>query len=186
MKVKIVIGDKSIELEGTNAEISAVLDAYWFPSQEPQVAGKTEQGTQSPGARAPKNKRRTRTPLDPGKTGTISKLQSYDPMPLVNKIKAQPDFAKLEKGILHKTDRWKLCQLVLAVSEAELTSGQICKVLTQLKVKVTLPALSTALSNNNSCLQHDKAIKKGSIPLYQLTGKAKSDFNEFRKSLSDT
>ncbi|MET3898329.1 hypothetical protein ABIB57_002278 [Devosia sp. UYZn731] len=93
-----------------------------------------------------------------------------------NKIKTDQRFSAIKTKILDVGNEWiSKCKLVALVSGEPVTSGDVYRVLTQLRIKSALSTLSKTLSGNSTDF-----LTTGSNPVkYELTAAAQQAFEKW-------
>lgn len=167
MKVRIQVGQSSIELEGDSDEVETILEAYWVPTlasvtgqkeHEPEVAGATP--VRSKGGKRPS-------------AVASPKERSVDPTKLSNELKSRPDFLLIKQKVLDAPSDWiNKCRLVAVLVDGATTSGDVHRVLNILRIKNSLPTLSRTLADHSQDF-----LTSGANPTkYTITEAAKTAF----------
>jgi hypothetical protein len=104
-----------------------------------------------------------------------------EPNSIANRIKESEHFQFIEKKIIHvRGDYGNKAAFVLWFANKPLTSGQICRALTALHIKVRLPNISDALKGNSAQLIQSGKRERGAAPItYNLTARARSEFEKW-------
>src|SRR5690606_24746373 len=120
--------------------------------------------------RQPRASRQRRT----GAAGTASEnasasSNSLNAEAIANELKSRPDFPKIRSKILDVPGDWiNKCRMVAVAAGVPITSGDVHRVLTVLRIKSALPTLSRTLSGNAS-----EFLTRGSNPVkYEMTAHA--------------
>jgi hypothetical protein len=173
MKVKIQVGQSSIELEGDTDEVETILEAYWLPSLA-SATGSSEEASvaPSPPPRASSRGKRQDGPA----SGSRSKAPTIDPTKIANDLKVRSDFQSIKSKILDVPSDWiNKCRLVALLADGPITSGDVHRVLNQLRIKNSLPTLSRTLTENSQ-----EFLTNGSNPTkYTLTEAAEAAFKRW-------
>ena len=170
VKVKIRIRDAEFEAEGSRDDVDSMLAIWWAKivdpnRKEPEINEST--GTQLAKPKRSKNGR-SRPVSIPGEPVVIA--AKFDTNKLANKIKENAKAAVLTEKIWHQADRYNKIALVCMLAGEPLTSGDICKVLSALQIKITLSGVSAALSKNSTKFLNSAPRKAGgAIARYSLT-----------------
>jgi hypothetical protein len=125
-------------------------------------------------------KRKIQTKTDSTGDAAGQSESSYDPNTVANEIKERADFSKIERKVLHTRDRYNKVALILWLSDAPLTSGQIHRTLEALDVRISLPHVSTSLKQNISKFLTSSKRQAGGQPAsYRLSAQAKTEFENW-------
>lgn len=182
MKVSIQSGNSSISVEGELSEVLEVLSTYWnggareaATEESEEIGGSTEKERE--GTRRPKKPRSSKK-LNPQSKPASGVETRLDANAIANKIKTHARIQEIKEKILDVKADWKnKCLLIAWIADVPINSGDVHRVLHELRIKSTLPALSTALSGNSTDLITQPGPNNST--LYLLTATAKSAFEEF-------
>lgn len=175
IKIKLRNGAHEIELEGSRADVDALLEKWW---------SKTSSGSQDNDAKdSSRNRNPTKSKYKSTKsrTSTSTSDVGFDPNALANEIKQHKNFKEIEEKIVNaKGAHFNKVALILWISEKPLTSGQIHRTLQSLNVKLNLPRVSEALKSNMSKFLTSAQRRSGGPPAeYRLTAPAISEFEKW-------
>lgn len=180
VKVKIRVHDAEFEAEGSREDVDAMLGVWWSKVLlDPSSPADTQVTPASPAAKPPKKSRAAK--LRPASTsdGTGSDAPKFDANQLANRIKQLPNSAVLSEKIWHKSNRYNKVALVCKLAGEPLTSGDIHRVLSALRIKISLSGVSHALSNNSGKFLHSNPRKAGgTIVRYELTSAAAAELDQ--------
>lgn len=181
VKIKLRVGNKEFEGEGTKADIIDLLEKFWVVHEDgPRDSAEEEEDAQQNDKKKASKPKTARTRATRASTKS-SDNDGFDAPSLANDIKGLDEFPLISKKIVHaKAVLFQKGALILRYGNDPLTSGQIKKVLDVLGVKVSLGNLSRALAQNMSSLMTDAARSDGK-PKYKLTARAIADFDEWLK-----
>lgn len=170
IRIRVARGNLEIEVEGPRQDVDELLERY-LPSKtlvEENGDGKTS------------HKRPKRQPPARRTEGSQGQSSTFDPMPLVNAIKEHEQYELIESRVLHGTSRHRKVVLVLWVSQEQLRSGDVAKVLQQLGDKLAVAGVSNTIASNRTSFTQSGVRKSGAPPpLYGLTGRARKEFGEY-------
>ena len=163
MKLKIEIAGRALCIEGEFEEVEALIERLL-----PHLVA--SQPTPDPSAtsnQAPKSKAKTRQARQPAGESVI------DAQEFANQLKTKAEFEVLWSRILNLPGQWSdKAKMIAYYAEGPITSGDVMRVMTALKVKSNLPAISKALSASAS-----EYITNGTNPVtYELTVGAREKF----------
>jgi len=170
VRIRVRQGESEIEVEGPAAVVETIADKWWAALGEGHDSGDTPRPRRKTGAAPHTRKEKTET-----SNSDESADSTFDATKTANAIKDHEHHGWFVKEILHKRSLWKKVQLVLYI-EQDLTSGQIAKVLDELDVSASQPAVSRCLDTNGSSLKRDEARRKGKVPRYRLLAVSRSEF----------
>ncbi len=174
MKVRIQQGTASIEVEGAESEVAAVLSKWWNPSITITAANEEadEETVAKPGKRRVSrrsNGKSSTTPRD-----TASKINAED---VANHIKQDSRFGifkdKIIVGDASRSDRAKFVSWY--VGDEFITSGDVLRVMLALSVKFDAPKASRAMTDTPSDWLKDTS---GAQATYKLSAAAREDFEK--------
>ncbi|MDJ0825594.1 MAG: hypothetical protein QNJ16_08835 [Rhodobacter sp.] len=187
MKTEIHVGNSSIKIDGELEEVKAILSDYWKPIAEKANANVKHVVEAPEGKPTEKpNKPRKRRKSLPKKAVSSSddSGSQLDATDLSNQIKVRSDFSAIKKKILDVKGQWKeKCILVAVVADAPISSGDVKRVMDELRIKSSLPTLSRTLKNNSS-----EFLTQGgpnNSTLYTVIDTAKSEFLEWLEKAND-
>jgi len=158
MKVELQMGSAGIRVEGELADVERILAAYWKPPEAAARAtnsmnGETDSLELPPGKVGPirqSSAKRKRAPA-PSKASQSAKLDAdgIDAEQLANDIKMHDLYSEIRSKVLDVKGDWiHKCRAVALIAQKPITSGDVGRVMAVLRVKVSLPRLSEALSRN--------------------------------------
>ena len=182
MKVSIQTGASSISIEGDLAEVLEVLANYWNPATNETGSEDGEEGgplvdPERQTKRKTRKNRNAKKPSGATKGGANGETR-LDANALSNSIKAHPKFQEIKEKILDVKADWKTkCLLVAWIADVPISSGDVHRVLQELRIRVGLPQLSTALSINSTEFLTEPGPNNSTN--YLLTASAKKAFEEF-------
>lgn len=173
LKVRLRSGEAEIEIEGSRGDIDQLLELWWPPAR-----------TNAPFGSNSKNPPKVKRPSKPtAKSASSSEPAeaTLDVNAIANLVKESEHFSAIENKILHAPgQRYNKLAFAIWFVDQPLTSGDIHRLLSALGVRIDLSAVSVGLKTNLKKLTTDKARKKGGAPAaYQLTSKARSDFEKW-------
>lgn len=177
IKIRLKSGEHEIEIEATPAEVDRLLETWW---SSPTVSSSGNKNTGSPRGRRSKTGRSRRSDAAP--KGNTKASANFDPQEIVNAMREHEDYDTWEEKVLHQRAHGPKVKLVAWNADDFLTSGQIHSVLDGLGVKIDISAASRALKAEASSFQQQGVRKRGSVPLYKLTSKARKDFTNWLES----
>jgi hypothetical protein len=180
IKLRLKDGVREIEIEGESRDdIESILDKYWKRSAAAGQFEEPEEETdeETPAAKKKGTRRVRKAPKD--KKDAPPTDPNLEPHAVANRVKDDANFDRIQKKILHvSADYVNKAAFVLWFVDAPLTSGQIHRILQALDVRAPLSQISTALKNHRFITSGQR--KSGGAPVaYRLTGRAKSDFEEW-------
>ncbi|MCI9882011.1 MULTISPECIES: hypothetical protein [Methylobacterium] len=155
VKIKLRSGSREIEIEASRSDVDELLAAWWIVTDHgvEEAAAKRDElpiGAPSiiPPDRKPVTRKKTAAKRSNSSAGQ-SNASAWDPNDLANKIKEHPNFSAVEKKVIHaENDFYNRSAFIISQADEPMSSGQVHKVLEALHVRVGLPRISTALSNN--------------------------------------
>lgn len=158
-------------------EVTEILSKYWVAADTGAVA-KIDEGTDHVETTKPKPpKSRPKR----SNTGVVSQADSAvrassDAEKVANDIKSHADFAILKAKVLDVQGDWiNKCRMVAMVAGVPITSGDVHRVLTTLRIRSVLSTLSRTLSGNST-----EFLTKGSNPVkYEMTSAAEDNFRRW-------
>jgi hypothetical protein len=172
IKMELQAGSSSIKLEGEIDDVERILAAYWHPRSN---VDQSEGATGNAGHQDLSGKRRTKRSQSKSTTGdpVSSRTEGLDAEQIANNIKIHPSFGQFKSKILSVKGDWiSKCKMVALVANTPITSGDVGRVLTILRVKFSLPRLSEALSGNSADF-----LTQGVSPVrYTMTSVAEDEF----------
>jgi hypothetical protein len=185
MRVHLTKGSSSIEIDGTLAEVTTILDTYWV-SVSAHAAHEQAQPTVPDGERpASKSRKRPKRSPSAAKNGaaTTASSDDFDGQAVANKMKGHELFGRMQQKALNQKSKWiEKGKCVCLMVEEPLHTGQIRKVLLALKLQAPAPRLSEAFSRNNA----DFLVKGVNPAFYELTAPARAAFEDWlRKDGND-
>jgi len=174
IKIKLRDGASEIEVEAPRVEAEEILEKWWSRLTS---ANKTLRPTQ-PSSGVPQL---AKSKSENHATKTDGNSTAFDTNGLANSIKDHSALEKIEKKVIHVTgDYFHKVALALWSADRPLTSGQIHAVLAALQIKISLSAVSTVLDRNlTSFITSAPRRSGGTPPTYQLTAKAKAEFEKW-------
>jgi hypothetical protein len=180
--VKIQSGSRSIELEGQFSDVEAILSGYWLPQDALQNDEETSAGNADPTPTQQKRaSKKTRRPPAQAASTRAEKANAVDAEAVANAIKTHQLFPQIRAKVLDVPGEWiNKCRVVALVSGMPITSGDVHRTMSILRVKSVLSTLSKTLSNNSSDF-----LTHGSNPVsYTLTSTAEQNFQGWLKAES--
>jgi len=181
VRVNLVTGNSSIEVDGSIEEVLQILETYWAPTGEEIAEGAEPKGTpiqdhETASTRKPA-KKRTRSTGSKGASGRKSgESDNFDEHDFANKLKTHPLFANMQRKALNLKGKWiEKGKCICLVAEEPIHTGHVRRVLQALKLQASAPRLSEAFSRNNS-----EFLTSGSNPvLYEFTAPAREEFEKW-------
>lgn len=175
VRIRLRSGSREIELEGPRLDVDALLERWWLSGEQRQEQDEDAAELSEPRSgrtnreSRPKAKRAKVTP-----NGGVSPL--FDVQAVVNKMREDVDYELFEQKVLHEKDSLNKLKLVCWFTRAELTTGEIAKILQELGVKIEQSNVSHTLRRARSEFLQDGVRRKGAIVRYRLAGKSNKDF----------
>ena len=171
VKLRLKDGSREFEGEGSLADIESLLAKVWFGEALKERAGSSKLPPET-NIHKPSQSKRSNSNEGADESG-------FDANEFANKLKNDELFPKIEKNIINP--RGKVLNKVTFVlwhANVPLTSGQIHKSLSLLRVKIDLPSISNCLSKNSKNFILSKPRTNGGPPSqYSLSAPALSEFN---------
>lgn len=195
IKLKIRSGRHEIEVEGERTDVEAILERYWRPgppAADCSDADESDGGGMSDGgsvrdAKNGKTARRRRRATSTSADTAGTEASELDHAELANEIKQHVDFATLDRKALHEGKRFERVVAVMWSLDIPLTSGDIAKILHELRLKEPQPRVSEVLSENRRVLLTEKVRRgKNTVDAFRLTGPAATKFEEWLGSNTKT
>jgi len=118
-------------------------------------------------------KKQSRTGEPAEKTGQAE--GSFDAQAFANKLKDRPHFKRISEMILHKRDLRNKIRLILLSTDAQLTSGDINKVLACLDLKTDKGSVSNKLKDMGPSLVSTGVRRRGARIWYKFSAPGRSD-----------
>jgi len=176
MKVRIQQGNASIEIEGDEAEVTAILSKWWNPSFVITAANEEVDQKEISKPAARRVVRRPLTKVPGSSREGVSKINAEE---IANQIKQDSRFGVFkEKIIIHEASRSERAKFVSwFVGDEYITSGDVLRVMLALSVKFDAPKASKAMTDSPSDWLKDTS---GAQAAYKLSAAAR---NEFEKRL---
>lgn len=174
MKVRIQNGHASIEVEGQESEVTAILTKWWNPTIVLSAANEEieEDATVKPPKR--RSPRRAAPKASNGSRETTSKIDAED---IANRIKQHSKFAIFKERIIigeaTRSDRAKFVSWF--IGDEFITSGDVLRVMLALSVKFDAPKASKAIADSPSDWLKDTS---GAQVTYKLSAAARDEFEK--------
>lgn len=173
VKVRLRVGSREIELEGTREEVDGLLEKWWTTSSTDSTDSHEEPDDQRSAKSVPVTRRKR---LTRAASSDNARKPPFDPQPVVNAMREAKHHDVWETKVLHAKSAINKIKLVCWFSKEHRTTGEIKAILEGLGVKMSLPNVSNSLKSSLSDFLQDGARSKGAVVRYKLTGKAEKDF----------
>ncbi len=174
MKVRIQQGGASIEVEGEEAEVTAILSKWWNPSVIITAANEEFEEDAPPKTMKRKAPRRSASKPSATTREVVSKVNAEE---IANRIKEDPRFGIFKDRIIigeaSRSERAKFVSWF--VGDEYITSGDVLRVMLALSVKFDAPKASKAMADNPSDWLKDTS---GLQATYKLSAAARDDFEK--------
>lgn len=173
MKVRIQHGNASIEVEGEEAEVTAILTKWWNPAIV--ISAANEETEEDVSAKLVKRRPRRPTPKpSSANRETSNKIDAGD---IANQIKQDPRFnifkEKIIIGDATRSDRAKFVSWFLG--DEFITSGDVLRIMLALSIKFDAPKASKAIADSPSDWLKDTS---GAQVTYKLSAAARDEFEK--------
>lgn len=173
VKVKIRVQDAEFEAEGSRDDVDSMLEIWWekvLGHNRDQPIPKNSIGEQ---ISKPRRSKVNRSRQASSASESTSATPKFDTNRLANEIKQNSRAVVFTEKVWHQTDRYNKIALVCMLARQPLTSGEICKVLAALQIKIALSGVSNALAKNSTKFLNSAPRKSGGeIARYSLTSTA--------------
>lgn len=176
VKVRLRSGEAEIEIEGSRGDVDQLLELWWQPARINPASASSASNSKST------SKGKRSSPQTATSTSSSEPSEAtIDVNAIANRVKESEHFSAIERKILHAPrERYNKVAFPIWFADQPLTSGDIHRLLLALGVRIDLPAVSIGLKSNLKKLTTDRARKQGGAPAaYQLTSKARSDFEKW-------
>ncbi len=177
IKFKMINGQSSISFEGKLEDAEILLGKYWVNLSQSETNSTSSKSKQRPAKTKAK-----KSPALKGAAAISAAGVEINAQELANKIKSHSMFPQVKKQILDKKGGLaQKCKMTAYFAERSITSGDVKRLMDELKIKSGLPALSMALSRNSSDF-----LTNGDNPVkYELTASALEQFEKWLASDDD-